>query len=112
MVASHHSTWKSATVNSSSAMDAVYTAQSRASGNHQMRSSSPAHSAVTPTMTMMLNTALPTIVPSPSVPPVTRMVTTAVNSSGADEPAAMKVAPATSSESDSASLIASRDSQK
>ena len=48
----------------------------------------------------------------PSDPPVMRIVTSAVNSSGADDPAAMNVAPATSSLRPSASEMASRLSQK
>ena len=53
----------------------------------------------------------PTIVPIPtSLSTVTPA--TEVNSSGADEPAAMKVAPATSSERSSFSEIASNDGTK
>lgn len=46
----------------------------------------------------MLKTADPTIVPMPTSEKATKTPITEVNSSGADPPAAMKVAPATSSE--------------
>ena len=74
--------------------------------------SEQAANAVTPTMIIMLKMALPAMVPKPSLPPVMRTVTKDVKSSGADEPAAIKVAPATSSESPSAADIFSRLSQK
>lgn len=44
----------------------------------------------------MLNTALPTIVPTPMSPSVINVPMTFTNSSGADVAAAMNVAPATS----------------
>lgn len=44
----------------------------------------------------ILNTALPTIVPTPMSPSVMNVPMTFTNSSGADVAAAMKVAPATS----------------
>ena len=59
-----------------------------------------------------LKTAEPTIVPTPCSPGAMKMVTSEVKSSGADEPAAMNVAPATSSESSSFSEIFSSDEQK
>ena len=89
-----------------------YTVESRTSGYHHSCSTCPAQSAVTPTITQRLKTAEPTIVPRPCSPGATKIVMIAVNSSGADEPAAMNVAPATSSESESALEICSSDSQK
>eukprot|EP00616_Rhizochromulina_sp_CCMP1243_P014407 CAMPEP_0118981922 /NCGR_PEP_ID=MMETSP1173-20130426/31614_1 /TAXON_ID=1034831 /ORGANISM="Rhizochromulina marina cf, Strain CCMP1243" /LENGTH=41 /DNA_ID= /DNA_START= /DNA_END= /DNA_ORIENTATION= len=41
-------------------------------------------------MTIMLKMADPVIVPKPSLPPVMSTVTIDVNSSGAEDPAAMK----------------------
>ena len=62
-------------------------------------------------MIRILNTADPTMVPTPtSVSNATP--TTEVNSSGADDPAAMKVAPATSSERWSFSEMASSEGTK
>ena len=53
----------------------------------------------------------PTIVPTPtSLSTVTPAID--VNSSGADDPAAMKVAPATSSDNSNLSLITSNDGTK
>ena len=82
------------------------------SGYHQSCSTWPEAIAQTPMMTQILKTAEPTIVPTPCSPGSTKMVMSAVKSSGADEPAAMNVAPATSSERLSAAEICSSDSQK
>ena len=95
-----------------SRMDAAYTVESRMSGYHHSCSTCPAHSEVIPTITQMLKTAEPTIVPTPCSPGARNTVMIDVKSSGAEEPAAMKVAPATSSESESADEIRSSDSQK
>ena len=58
----------------------------------------PAKNAVIPTIIRMLKIADPTMVPTPAAPSsVNTEVTKAVMSSGAEDPAAMKVAPATSS---------------
>ena len=57
-----------------------------------------AAAAAMATMTRMLNMAEPTIVPMPMLLRGPKASATEVNSSGADDPAAMKVAPATSSD--------------
>ena len=51
------------------------------------------------TMTRMLNMALPTIVPTPTELDVLKVSANEVKNSGADDPAAKKVAPATSADS-------------
>ena len=62
-------------------------------------------------MMLMLNTAEPTMVPTPtSLSKATPAME--VNSSGAEEPAAMNVAPATSSERFNSSEMTSNDGTK
>ena len=63
-------------------------------------------------MIRMLNIAEPIIVPRPTLAAGPNASAVAVNSSGAEEPAARKVAPATSAERPSASLIAYSDGWK
>lgn len=71
----------------------------------------PARAAVSAMMIRILNTAEPTMVPTPtSLPKVTPRMD--VNSSGAEDPAAMNVAPATSSDNSSFSEMTSRDGTK
>jgi len=60
----------------------------------------------------MLKTAEPTIVPIPTSSNDTNTPMTDVKSSGADPPAAMKVAPATSSAISNFSIITSNDGTK
>ena len=64
----------------------------------------PAKAADKATITNKLNTADPTMVPTPTSDPRVAPASE-VNSSGADEPAAMNVAPATSSDRSSFSEI-------
>jgi len=68
--------------------------------------------ADTAMITKMLNTAEPTMVPMPTLFSLQKVSTTDVNSSGADEPAAMNVAPATSSERFSRSEMSSSEATK
>ena len=60
----------------------------------------------------MLKTADPTMVPIPTSEKEMNTPMTDVKSSGADPPAAMKVAPATSSEHPMTSMITSREGTK
>ena len=60
----------------------------------------------------ILNTADPTIVPIPTSLNAMKTPIMDVNNSGADPPAAMKVAPATSSETPKNSIIASNEGTK
>jgi len=70
--------------------------QSRKSG-HQLSLMSPeATTPQRPITNSTLNTAEPTIVPKPTSLTATNAPTSEVKSSGAEPPAAMKVAPATS----------------
>ena len=69
-------------------------------------------SAVPPMMQHRLKTAEPTIVPMPTSFCTANTPISDVKSSGADEPAAMNVAPATSGESLSSSMISSSDGTK
>ena len=63
-------------------------------------------------MTSRLNIAEPTIVPRPTPDELANASLSDVKSSGADEPAARNVAPATSPESSSASEISSSAGEK
>lgn len=56
----------------------------------------PVYSEQRPITNRMLNTAEPTMVPVPTSPLAMNTPRMAVNSSGADDPAAINVAPATS----------------
>ena len=60
----------------------------------------------------MLKTAEPTMVPMPTSENEMKTPMTEVNSSGAEPPAAMNVAPATSSEQPIDSMMTSRDGTK
>ena len=71
----------------------------------------PASTADMATMINMLNIALPTMVPTPTSL-FTPTPATDVNSSGAEEPAAMNVALATSSDRSNLSEMASKEGTK
>ena len=68
--------------------------------------------AVPPMMQQRLKTAEPTMVPMPTSFFTANTPMSDVNSSGADEPAAMKVAPATSGDRLSCSEISSSEATK
>ena len=69
-------------------------------------------SAHIPITKRMLKTAEPTMVPMPTSEKEMKTPMTEVKSSGAEPPAAMKVAPATSSEHPMTSMMTSRDGTK
>merc|ERR1719193_2466721 len=86
--------------------------QSRNKG-HQVSSRMPlANMAQHPMTKRMLKTADPTMVPMPTSLLAMKTPKREVKSSGADPPAAMNVAPATSSDSDSFSAIISSEGTK
>jgi hypothetical protein len=76
----------------------TYQVQSRASGHHVSSSTSREKMAHMPMTKSTLKTAEPMMVPKPTEPLLAKKTPISdVNSSGADPPAAMSVAPATSS---------------
>ena len=85
--------------------------QSRASGHHVSSSGRGATHAHTAMTKSTLKTALPTIVPKP-IAVSWKVATALVKSSGAEPPAAMKVAPATSSLRCRTSQMAEREHSK
>jgi len=84
------------------------------SGFQSKSSVCPAKITVVPMMTRILNTALPTMVPTPMALSVPLFINDMAldASSGAEDPAAMNVAPATSSLRPKTSQIFSSDPTK
>ena len=86
--------------------------QSRVMGRQSMASATGVRSADPPMMQQRLKTAEPTMVPTPTSFLTAKTPINDVKSSGADEPAAMKVAPATSGERERSSESCSSEATK
>ncbi|KNC33814.1 hypothetical protein FF38_10820 [Lucilia cuprina] len=86
--------------------------QSRNSGHHVSVSTVFENNAHIPITNSILKTAEPTIVPMPTSSNDTKTPITLVNNSGALPPAAMNVAPATSSVMPNFSMITSKEGTK
>mmetsp|Transcript_43446 Transcript_43446/g.81153 ORF Transcript_43446/g.81153 Transcript_43446/m.81153 type:complete len:277 (+) Transcript_43446:433-1263(+) len=107
MRASYHMIFSSRNVIVTTKRSTAYHVESRASGNHVRCSGSGATNAQAPMTKSTLNTAEPMIVPVPMSLSVIMAPIRDVKNSGAEPPAAMNVAPATSGESSRTSEITS-----